>query len=176
MTTRTQHATQSATSTAGSTCPPHLISASQPTVPVPAGVTVRLDAGGTIWRLRSLVAMGHGASRIARAMRLRPAVVRELIRGEAKTVTPELRDLACQLWDAWWDKRPPERTQAERRAASGARHRAERHGWCTPLGLDEDELDEPGYRPYSLYRFATGTGIAADFRRAASWAIRKEIA
>jgi hypothetical protein len=36
-------------------------------------------------------------------------------------------------------------------------------GWCPPLGLDEDELDEPGYRPYSRYRAAAGTGTAGEF-------------
>jgi hypothetical protein len=93
-----------------------------------------------------------------------PAVIQQLLRGEADAVTPELRDLACQLWDAWWDKRPPERTLGERRKARLARRRAETEGWCPPLGLDEDELDEPGYRPYSRYRPATGTGIAGEFR------------
>jgi len=123
----------------------------------------RLDAGGTMWRLRSLVAMGHGASRIAHALQASPQVVQKLLRGEVPDVTPEFRDLACELWNAWWDKRPPERTRTERRLASAARRRAQRHDWCPPLGLDEDQFDEPGYRPYSRYRHATGTGIATDF-------------
>ena len=123
-----------------------------------------VDAGGTIWRLRSLVAMGHDASRIAHALGEQPKAIRKLLRGETTEVTPELRSLACQLWNSWWDKRPPERTRTERGLASAARHHAEQHGWCPPLGLDEDQLDEPGYRPYSRYRRAVGTGIAADFR------------
>jgi len=122
-----------------------------------------VEAGGTMWRLRSLVAMGHDSSRIARALRARPRLIRDLIRGDVKVVSPQLRDLACQLWDVWWDKRPPERTEMERRAATRARHRAQASNWCAPLGLDEEYLDEPGYRPYSIYRPATGTGIAADF-------------
>ena len=140
------------------------------------GTTVlRLDAGGTMWRLRSLVAMGHDAGRIARALQIHPTTIQKLLRGETAEVEPELRDLGCQLWNAWWDKRPPERTRTERRQASAARRRAEQHGWCPPLGLDEDELDEPGYRPYSRYRKASGTGVAAGFHPLSSTEERPEI-
>jgi len=123
----------------------------------------RLDACGARWRLRSLVAMGHDANRIADALQTSPRLIQSLLRGETAEVEPEFRDLVCQLWNAWWDKRPPERTRTERRQAGAARRRAEQHGWCPPLGLDEDEVDEPGYRPYSRYREAIGTGIAGDF-------------
>jgi hypothetical protein len=128
--------------------------------------SAQLDAGGTIWRLRSLFAMGHGSSRIARAMNIRPETIRKLVRGDTATVSPAFRDLACALWNAWWDKRPPERTRSQRSAASAARRRAERHGWPAAAALDEDELDQPGYKPYSRYRPATGTGTAPDFRPA----------
>ena len=130
----------------------------------PTGTAVlRLDAGGTMWRLRSLVAMGHDANRIALALQESPKAIQKLLRGETADVTLELGDLTCELWNAWWDKRPPERTCTERRLASAARRRAQRHDWCPPLGLDEDQFDEPGYRPYSRYRDATGTGVAMDF-------------
>jgi hypothetical protein len=133
--------------------------------------TARLDAGGTMWRLRSLIAMGHNSTRIAHAMNARPETIRALVRGEVATVSPVFRELACQLWNAWWDKSPPERTWIERRAASAARRRAERNHWPCPLGLDEPDsatgdpgLDFPGYRPWCGWRPATGTGIAPDFR------------
>jgi len=129
-----------------------------------ASGTAASDAGGTMWRLRSLVAMGHDARRIADALRVRSEVIQVILRGEAETVSSGLRDLTCELWDAWWDKRPPERTRGERMRAHAARRRAELAGWCTPLGLDEDQLDEPGYRPYARYRAATRTGTAAEFR------------
>ena len=135
-----------------------------------------LDAGGTTWRLRSLIAMGHDSSRIARALNVRPKAIQQLVRGETIAVSPEFRDLACQLWNAWWDKRPPETTRDERRAASAARCRAERNSWPAAAGLDEDELDEPGYRPFSRYRSATGTSIAADFRPATPRGNAREIA
>lgn len=123
----------------------------------------RMDANGTAWRMRSLVAMGHDATRIARALGAAPHAVQRLIRGDCQTVTVSFHLLACRLWNAWWDKTPPERTAAERRAAARARQQAERHDWPAAAGLDEDMLDKPGYRPWCRYRHAIGTGVAADF-------------
>jgi hypothetical protein len=131
----------------------------------PASVsgTARTDTNGTMWRLRSLVAMGHDCARIARALDVHPDLVRRIVRGQARTVTREFQVGVCQLWDAWWDKTPPQRTPAEQRAAARALHQAACHDWPTAVGLDEDLLDEPGYRPWCRYRPATGTGTAPDF-------------
>jgi hypothetical protein len=123
----------------------------------------RMDANGTAWRMRSLVAMGHDATRIARALNVTPDAIRRLIRGDTKTITITFHHLACQLWDAWWDKTPPQRSSAERRAATKARRQAELHDWPAAAGLDEDLLDNRGYRPWCHYRPATGTGTAPDF-------------
>jgi hypothetical protein len=129
-----------------------------------ASCAAPVDCGGTMWRLRSLVAMGHDATRMAHALGVHPQTVQEILRGDADTVSSRLRDRASRLWDAWRDKRPPEQTPSQRHAADTARRQAQRLGWCPPLGLDEDELDEPGYRPYARYRAATGTGTAGEFR------------
>jgi hypothetical protein len=123
----------------------------------------RIDANGTAWRMRSLAAMGHDATRIARALNVAPDLVRRLIRGNCQTVTTGFHLLACQLWDAWWDMRPPERNAAERQAASRARQQARSQDWPAAAGLDEDLLDSPGYRPACHYHPATGTGTAAGF-------------
>ena len=40
----------------------------------PLSATARTDANGTMWRLRSLVAMGHDCTRIARALHVHPAL------------------------------------------------------------------------------------------------------
>jgi hypothetical protein len=40
--------------------------------------------------------------------------------------------------------------------------RAAVHNWPCPAALDEDELDLPGYQPTARWRYAAGTGIAAD--------------
>jgi hypothetical protein len=123
----------------------------------------RIDANGTAWRMRSLTAMGHDATRIARALEVPPGLIQRLIRGGSRTVTLALYFHACQLWDAWWDKTPPGDTLAQRRAAARARHQARLHDWPAAAGLEEDILDNPGYRPACHYRPATGTGTAPDF-------------
>jgi hypothetical protein len=123
----------------------------------------RTDATGTMWRLRSLAAMGHDSARIARALGVPPALVRRVVHGHARTITCQFQAAAGQLWDAWWDKTPPCRTPAQRRAAARALRQAARHDWPAGAGLDEDLLDEPGYRPWCRYRPATGTGTAPDF-------------
>jgi len=124
----------------------------------------RIDAGGTRLRLRALAVMGHSSARIARAADASEQAIQKLARGDAKTVSPRLRDAVAAVYDAWWDKRPPERTRAERAAASAARRRAIRGNWCAGAGLDDDELDTPGYKPASGWRPARGTGTAADIR------------
>jgi len=131
--------------------------------PATVTATARADATDTRWRLRSLVAMGHDCARIARALHVPPDLVRRIVRGETRTVTCEFRAAACQLWDAWWDKTPPGRAPAERRAAARAMRQAMSRDWPAAAGLDEDLLDEPGYRPWCRYRPATGTGTAPDF-------------
>ena len=134
--------------------------------PSPRGTVprARLDAGGTRLRLRALHVMGHGSARIARALGVREDTIQRLVRGDARTISPPLRDAITDLYDAWWDKRAPERTRAERAAAARARRRAIAGNWCAGAALDDDQLDVPGYRPRTGYRPATGTGIAPDIR------------
>jgi hypothetical protein len=127
----------------------------------------RLDAGGTRLRLRALHVMGHGSARLARALGVRRTAISELVSGSARTVSPRLRDAVIDLYDAWWDKRAPERTRAERAAATLARRRAIAGNWCAPAALDDDRLDTPGYRPRYGWKPATGTGVAPDIRPSA---------
>jgi hypothetical protein len=125
---------------------------------------LRVDAGGTRLRLRALAVMGHSSASIARAAAVSEQAIQKLTRGDAKTVSPQLRDAVMAVYDAWWDKRAPERTRQQRAAASAARRRAIRGNWCAGAGLDDDELDIPGYRPQSGWRPARGTGVAHDTR------------
>jgi hypothetical protein len=125
---------------------------------------VRVDAGGTRLRLRALHVMGHGSARIARALGAREMTIRTITRGDAATVSTTLRDDVADLYDTWWDKRAPERTRAERTAATAARRRAIAGNWCAGAGLDDDQLDTPGYRPKSNWKPATGTGTARDIQ------------
>ena len=141
-----------------------LITFGRPRGPRSTGPRDRLDAGGTRLRLRSLHVMGHGSARIARALSVREETVGRLVRGDARAISPQLRDAVAALYDAWWDKRAPERTRAERAAAARARRRAAAGNWCAGAALNDDQLDIPGYRPRAGYRPATGTGVAADIR------------
>ena len=59
----------------------------------------RLDAGGTRLRLRALHVMGHGSARIARAAGVREMTIRALVRGEARTISPQLRDTIAGVYD-----------------------------------------------------------------------------
>jgi len=128
--------------------------------------------GGTMWRLRALVAMGHTCSRMAAATGIPPATLRRIVRGDALTVSPALRQEVTVLFDAWWDKTPPQRTRQEKLASHSALKRAALNNWPCPAGLDEDELDQPGYLPQCDWRYARGTTVADDYpfaeRRAAS--------
>jgi transcriptional regulator with XRE-family HTH domain len=135
-------------------------------VPGDAIARARLDAGGTRLRLRALHVMGHGSARIARALGVREMTIRQIVRGDARTVSPRLRDQVADLYDAWWDKRAPARTRADRGAATAARKRAITGNWCAPAALDDDLLDIPGYRPRHGWKPATGTGVAPDVRSA----------
>jgi len=95
-------------------------------------------------------------------MSVHPQTTQRLIKGDATTVSPELARAVSDLYEQWWDRRPPERTRDERTAAMAARRRAARHDWCTPMGLDDEDLDVPGYEPGAGWRPATGRGIAED--------------
>ena len=121
------------------------------------------STGGVMWRLRALVAMGHTCSRMAAATGFPPATLRRIVRGEALTVSAELQHAVAALFDAWWDKTPPRRTRREELAAGNALNRAALNDWPCPAGLDEDNLDRPGYQPHCGWRDARGTGVADDF-------------
>jgi hypothetical protein len=120
----------------------------------------RVDANGSMWRLRSLMAMGHTSGRITKALGTSSNTIEPLIRGDRATVSASLRDDITRLFGAWWDKRPPRRTPAEKTAACKALQRAAVNNWPCPAALDEDELDRPGYTPTERWRYAHSTGIA----------------
>jgi hypothetical protein len=122
----------------------------------------RVHARGTRLRLRALHVMGHGSARIARAVGVRDETIRMHVRGDTTTITSQLRDAITVVYDAWWDKRAPTRTRFERAAATAARKRAIAGNWCAAAALDDDRLDEPGYRPQAGWKPATGTGTAPD--------------
>jgi hypothetical protein len=121
-----------------------------------------MDAGGTRLRLRALHVMGHGSARIARAVGVRDETICKLARGDTTIIRVQLRDAIAAVYDAWWDKRAPERTRFERGAATAARNRAIAGDWCPAAALDDDLLDIPGYVPSYGWKPAAGTGTAPD--------------
>ena len=134
--------------------------------------SVHPTPSGTMWRLRALVAMGHTCTRVAAVTGTPAATLRRVVRGETCTISPELRQAVIGLFDAWWDKTPPQRTRREKLAADNARKHAALNDWPPPAGLDDDELDRPRYQPQCGWRHARGTGVADDYpfaeRKAAS--------
>lgn len=141
------------------------------TAPLPvAGWAVRgvppahISVSGARLRVRALIAMGHSNERIARALGYGTSAraVRRIARGDTTEIPPVLRRRIGRLYEHWWDLVPPERTAAERDAAAAARRWARYRRWCTGAGLDDDELDQPGYEPHCAWRRATGAGVATD--------------
>jgi hypothetical protein len=120
----------------------------------------RVNAGGTMLRLRALQVMGHGSARVARAIGASERMVQRITRSDVQTVSPGLRDAVAAIYDQWWDKQATEDTWTERAAASTARRRARRGDWCAGAALDDDQLDRPGYQPAQGWRPACGTGVA----------------
>ena len=129
---------------------------------VPRG---RVDAGGTRLRLRALHVMGHGSARIARALGVREMTIRQIVRGDARTVSPRLRDARSPTCTTpGGTSAPPPAPAFDRGAATAARKRAIAGNWCAAAALDDDLLDIPGYRPRHGWKPATGTGVAPDVR------------
>jgi hypothetical protein len=124
-----------------------------------ADAAPRRDATGTRHRLRALIAIGHPEASLARQADLSPLAVAGIVRGHTATVTPATDAAVCGLYRQLWDQPPTERTPAERHAARLARRRAEGHGWPPPMGLDDNRIDDPAYRPRTRWRSAAGTSI-----------------
>jgi hypothetical protein len=118
--------------------------------------------GGTMWRLRALVAMGHTCSRIAAAIGVPPATLRRIVRGEALTITPQVHQAVTALFEVWWDKnarnqkpgslmrarpvpgRPPTRSP---RRPTRARHRNVPESACRVSGTTKRSPARPSQSP-----------------------------
>jgi len=122
----------------------------------------RRDAAGTRRRLRALIAMGHPAVSLARMLDVSPRVVWGIVRGTTGTVSRGMDAGVSVIYERTWCLRPPERDGAERRAAGAARRRAARCGWPAPMGLDDERIADPAYRPRAHSRAhsrpTSGTG------------------
>lgn len=112
----------------------------------------RRDAAGTRNRLRALTALGYPAASLAASTGAAPRTICALLSGRTATVSPALHADVAALYDLLWDVPPDTRTGAQRRAATAARSRAAANGWPAPMGLDDDRIDDPAYRPRAHWR------------------------
>src|SRR6266700_1088881 len=112
----------------------------------------RRDAAGTRRRLQAMIAMGHPAASLARTSGIPPRVLWGIVRGTTATVSQDVHAEVSVLYKKTWHLRPPERSAAERRAADAARRRAAVQGWPAPMGLDDEHIDDPAYRPRVKWR------------------------
>jgi hypothetical protein len=133
-----------------------------------AQAAARRDAAGARRRLRALTAVGYPAASLAARAGLAPGTIRDLVSGHARTVSPAVHHAIAALYDEAWDQPPPEDTGDQRRAAAAARVRAARSGWPAPMGLDDDQIDDPGYRPRAHWRPAGGACAAGPLARNAA--------
>ncbi len=117
----------------------------------------RRDAAGTRNRLRALTALGHPATSLAARAGAAPCTIRDLLNGRTATVNPRLHAAVAALYDQLWDTPPDTRTGAQRRAAAASRDRAAANGWPAPMGLDDDRIDDPAYRPRAHWRPAAAS-------------------
>lgn len=105
----------------------------------------KVDATGTVRRLRALVAIGWTFWAISE--RAGHAKTWAFGLTQAQTVTPATRDLIARLYDEMWDALPPRGTGREKQAYTRARGIAVRNGWASPLAWDDDTIDDPGAEP-----------------------------
>ena len=129
---------------------------------VPRG---RVDAGGTRLRLRALHVMGHGSARIARALGVRETTIRQLVRGDARTVSAEAPRRG---------HRPVRRLVGQARPRTHPRRTRRRHRrppqapspgtGAPPPPSTTTSSTPPATGPEHGWKPATGTGVAPDIR------------
>lgn len=118
----------------------------------------RVPAIGARRRLRALMAIGHSQNDLNVALGRKPSgsLGSLLWRDSSKTVTRDLHERICAIYDQLWN------TPGAGERAELIRTRAEARGWATPLELDDDLIDDPTYEPI-LHRLTPR--IAARQRR-----------
>lgn len=115
-------------------------------VPIRPAAGARVRGVGTTRRIQALVALGWSQASLARAIGWTPANFGPLAHGD-REVTQMTADKVAALYEKLSMVRPPERTRAEKYAASRARNMARANGWLPPLAWDDDQLDDPDAIP-----------------------------
>jgi uncharacterized protein YerC len=105
----------------------------------------KVDATGTIRRIRALVAVGWTFWGISQKAGHGNTWALQVT--TSSMVTPATRDLIARLYDELWATEPPRVTADEKRAYRRSRSLAVKHGWASPLMWDDDTIDDPGAEP-----------------------------
>lgn len=110
----------------------------------------RVDPNGTRLRLQALATIGWAQSTLATRLGKDDDFCRRILDG-TRHVTRADRDRIRTLYDELWNSPPvtdgtPQSRAWIRRTADAAK----RNGWVRPMGLDDDLIDSPGYRPVRL--------------------------
>lgn len=106
-----------------------------------------VDGNGTRLRLRALVAIGWSQSQLAAMLGMTVTNFGHVINGRGVRVRRSTFEAVTALYEDLWDTPPTASRPGEARGITVAIRRAERLGWQLPMGLDDDRLDVPGYRP-----------------------------
>jgi transcriptional regulator with XRE-family HTH domain len=110
------------------------------------------DATGTRRRLQALTARGWPLRELAARLGANTGGLRRTRDGARTRVTADTARKVSALYEELWDQAPPQRTAAERIAASKARARACRHDWAPPLAWDDDTISDPAAGPAGCWR------------------------
>jgi transcriptional regulator with XRE-family HTH domain len=113
-----------------------------------------LDVHGTRLRIRALMSQGWAVEELGRRLGHTGGYLSPVLY-TSRRITPGLHAKVSRLYDELWQQTGPS-TSTAKRAAS--------RGWASPLELDDDRIDDPGYIPV-LYR-PTRQTIALENRQA----------
>lgn len=105
--------------------------------PDPAPGT-RIDACGTVRRLRALVAIGYTQTDLCARLGLLPGNGCQLFRGQRRFVTAATANRVRQLYDKLAMTPGP---------SDRARNHARKHRWAPPLAWDDETIDDPNAKP-----------------------------
>ena len=108
----------------------------------------RVDATGTVRRLRALVAIGWSQNQLADRIGWTPTNFSTLIAGTRTQVAHQTATRVRALYEHLWDQHPPEAGRGRQDPAARARRYAAQRGWGPPLSWDDDTIDDPAAEPY----------------------------
>jgi hypothetical protein len=108
---------------------------------------------GAVRRIRALASRGWSPAAIERETGF-PAHVAARALSYPDAVSSRHTAAAAAAYERLWNRRPPQATAAEQRAAEAIRERA--HRYAPPLAWDDDQLDLPEGRPADGWRRGTG--------------------